>query len=394
MSKPAGMSQRDSAPALPRIALCEPKLGGNAQRYLAECLESGYVSSVGAFVEAFEAAFAERVQSRFAVACTSGTAALHLACRVAGVGPDDEVWVPTLTFIASANPILYERARPVLIDAEPETWNLDWALAVEEIERRARTGHKQPKSVIAVHLYGHPARLDELSQACEEHGILLIEDAAEALGAWYAEGRFAGRQVGTVGQLGCFSFNGNKIITAGGGGMVTTDDPQIARLLRHLSTQARLPGPEYRHDLVGYNYRLTNLAAALGLSQLELLDDHLGRKAAIAARYDRALSEIEGLTLPPRQPWARPSFWFYTLAVDPERAGVDRDGLGQALASAGIETRPAWTPLHLLAPYAGAPRLGGAAAEALFARGLSLPVSVGLSEEGVERVVDAVRGRR
>ncbi len=374
-----------------RVPLLEPSLGGNARRYLDECLTSGFVSSVGPFVRRFEEAFARQVGSRFAVACASGTAALHLACRLADLGPGDEAFVSTLTFIASANPILYQGATPVLVDSEAESWNLDPALVAAELERRARAGLRQPKAVIAVHVLGQPARLDELAGVCQRHGVFLIEDAAEALGARYRAGRFEGKQVGTVGPVGCYSFNGNKIITAGGGGMLATDDEGLARRARHLSTQARLPQLEYHHDEVGYNYRLTNVAAALGLSQLEQLDAFLAAKRAIAARYDAAFSGAVGVAPPPRTPWADSSHWLYTVTVE---AGGGRQALHEALRGRGIDSRPLWTPLHLQRPYAGAPRLGGAVSERLFARALSLPCSVGLGEAEQAEVIAAVIAAR
>src|SRR5215472_2129176 len=263
------------------IPLSVPRLTGNLRRYLDECIETNYVSSVGPFVTRFEKAFAEFVGSRFAVACVSGTAALHLAVRLLNVQPGDEVFVSTLTFVASVNAILYERGIPVLIDSERDSWNLDPALVVDEIKARARQGKPLPRAVEIVHLLGHPANMEPIVDVCLEYQIPIFEDAAEALGASYCTGRFAGNKVGTIGKIGCFSFNGNKIITAGGGGMLTTDDEELARRARHLTTQARLPGPEYWHDEIGYNYRLTNVAAAIGLSQLEQLPEFLDRKRAI-----------------------------------------------------------------------------------------------------------------
>jgi dTDP-4-amino-4,6-dideoxygalactose transaminase len=373
-----------------RIPLLEPCLGGNAEAYLRECLTSGWVSSVGPFVERFERAFAERVGARHAVACASGTAALHLACRVIDLRPGDEVFVSTLTFIASANPVRYQGATPVLVDSEPDSWNLDPDLVMEEIAHRAHHRRRQPRAVIAVHLLGHPARMAELAAECDRHGIVLIEDAAEALGASFRGGSLDGRQVGTVGRIGCFSFNGNKIITAGGGGMLVTEDPALARRARHLSTQARLPGPEYRHDEVGYNYRLTNVAAALGLSQLEQLPAFLTAKRSIAARYDAAFAAVRGLHPQVDAPWGHSSRWLYSLTVDAEQAGIDRVELQTALRSAGIESRPLWAPLHLQTPYRDVPRIGGAEAERLFEGGLSLPCSVGLAPADQDAVIAAV----
>jgi dTDP-4-amino-4,6-dideoxygalactose transaminase len=333
------------------------------------------------------------VGSRFAVACSSGTAAIHVALRLLGVGAGDDVLVSDLTFIASVNPIAYEGARPVLVDAEPATWNIDPGIVADELARRARAGRKQPKAVEVVHLLGHPADIEPIAEACYRHGVVLVEDAAEALGASYRGGRFAGKHVGTVGRIGCFSFNGNKIITTGGGGMMTTDDPALARRAKHLTTQARLPGAEYAHDEIGYNYRLTNLAAALGLSQLELLDDFVARKAAIAARYDAFIAETPGMTPPPRAAWASPTYWLYSARIDPAAYGADRTAVMERLRSSGIESRPIWSPIHRTEPYRGAERLGGDVADRLFAEALSLPSSVNLAPAAQERVIAALRQR-
>jgi dTDP-4-amino-4,6-dideoxygalactose transaminase len=370
-----------------RIGLSEPYLAGNARAYLEECLTTNFVSSVGPFVDRFERVFAEYVGSRYAIACASGTAAIHVAMRLAGVEAGDEVLVPTLTFVASVNPILYQGGTPVLVDAEPATWNADPALIVEELALRARTGRRQPKAVEVVHLLGHPADIAPVAAACERHGVTLIEDAAEALGARYVGGALDGRHVGTIGKIGCFSFNGNKIITSGAGGMITTDDEALARRAKHLTTQARLPGLEYRHDEVGYNYRLSNLSAALGLSQLELLPEILAKKQEIADRYQRGLARARGLAPPPHTSWAAPTFSLYTLDVDPKASGTDRSALMARLRERRIEARPIWSPVHTLPPYAGAPVLRGHVAEAVFAGALSLPSSAALTAAQQERVL-------
>jgi dTDP-4-amino-4,6-dideoxygalactose transaminase len=377
-----------------RIPLSEPCLGGNAQRYLEQCLETNFVSSVGPFVRRFESEFAGFVGARHAVACASGTAAIHVAMRVLGVTDADEVMAPTLTFIASVNPVLYERARPVLVDSERETWNLDPVLVAAELDRRSRAGQPLPRAVEVVHLFGQPARIDALAEACERHGVALLEDASEALGARYVTGRFAGRQVGTIGRLGCFSFNGNKIITTGGGGMIVTDDAALAERARHLTTQARIPGDEYWHDEVGYNYRLTNVAAALGVSQLEQLPRFLDRKREIAARYDAAFGAEEGLALPPDPAWCARSAWLYTVRVLPG-FGCDRPALLAHLRESAVESRAIWPPLHRMPVYAGVPLLGGGdVAVSLYEQAVSLPCSVGLTDAQQDRVIDAVRRAR
>lgn len=383
-------SSEPGAPA-GRIPLAEPLIGGNAAAYLAECLDSNFVSSVGPFVSRFEVAFAEAVGARHAVACASGTAAIHLALLVLDVGPGDEVFLPSLTFVASANPIRYVGATPVLVDSEATTYNGDPTIVVEELDRRARLRLRQPAAIEVVHLVGHPVQLESVIEAATRHGIPVIEDASEALGASYSGGPLDGRQVGTIARLGCFSFNGNKLITTGGGGMLVTDDEALARRARHLSTQARLPQRAYDHDEVGYNYRLSNLSAALGLAQLETMPDLLAGKRANAADYDRAIVGLPGLRPAPRTTWADPSFWLYTAALDPARTDVTRDALIEALGRDAIEARPIWTPLHMTRLYADAPRLGGAVAEAIFESAVSLPSSAGLEEADRARVTDSLR---
>ena len=372
-----------------RIPLAEPSIGGNAASYLIECLETNFVSSVGPFVGRFEAAFAAAVGTRFAVACSSGTAAIHLALRVLGVGPGDDVLVPSLTFVASVNPITYVGATPVLVDSEAATYNIDAALVVDELERRARLGLAQPGAIEVVHLVGHPADIEPVIEAAARHGIPVIEDASEALGASWTTGPYAGAHVGTVGRIGCFSFNGNKLITTGGGGMLVTDDEALANRARHLSTQARLPGIAYDHDEVGYNYRLTNVAAALGVAQLEELPRLLSGRREVAAGYDAAIS-ARGLPLipAPRASWAAPSYWLYTARLDPERAPLTRDELLAGLDAAGVDARPLWTPLHLTRLYADAVRIGGDVARDIVAVAVSLPSSSSLSPGRQQRVID------
>jgi dTDP-4-amino-4,6-dideoxygalactose transaminase len=376
------------------IPLCEPCIGGNARRYLDECVETNFVSSVGPFVERFEREFASYVGAKYAVACASGTAAIHVALRLLNLHDGAEIIVPTLTFIASANPVFYERGRILLVDAESETWNLDPQLVADELDRRAQARAPLPSAVEVVHVLGHPAQLEPIAAACARHGVPIIEDASEALGARWATGRFSGRHVGTVGTIGCYSFNGNKIITTGGGGMITTDDEALARRAKHLTTQARVPGPEYRHDEVGYNYRLTNLAAALGVAQLEQLDQFIARKREIAGRYDAAFADIPGIQCPPRHPGMASTVWLYSILVDAARFGCTRQQLFEQLGRAGIQSRPIWSPLHTMPMFQQSLRLGGNVADLLFSQGLSLPCSVSLSEADQSRVIDAVLSAR
>jgi dTDP-4-amino-4,6-dideoxygalactose transaminase len=363
------------------IPLAEPYLAGNEGAYLEECLRTNYVSSVGPFVQRFEREFAAYVGAAHAVACSSGTAALHVALRVVGVGPEDEVFVPTFTFIASANAVTYLGARPTLVDSERATWNIDPALVVEEVERRIHDGRPLPKAIEVVHVLGHPANIEPLVRICADH-------AAEALGARYRGGPLDGRHVGTVGRVGCFSFNGNKVMTTGGGGMLVTDDPELAGRARHLTTQARLPGPVYQHDEIGYNYRLSNLAAALGVAQLEQLPAFLDAKRRIAAGYDEALGDQELIALPPRTNWADPSFWLYSIRL--RDAGLAHDVLDR-LSANRIGARPVWMPLHLMDPYRHVPLLGdGLVATSIAETGVSLPSSVQLDHDDQSRVIAAL----
>ncbi len=370
------------------IPLAVPSLTGREAEYLQECVASGFVSSVGPFVTRFEETFATRVGAAHAVACASGTAALHLAMVTLGVGPGDTVAVSDLTFVASANAVHYTGAQPVLVDSEPRTWNLDSALLHDWCVAEAAAGRPLPAAIEAVHVLGQPADVEPLLALRDRFGIPLVEDAAEALGAGYREGPVAGHQVGTVGALGCFSFNGNKIITAGGGGMVVTDDEDQARRVRHLSTQAKLPGLGYHHDEVGFNHRMTNLSAAVGLAQLEQLDAFLARKRAIAATYDAALADLAEVTLPPRVGWADPSSWLYSILLPDQGT---RDRVLTALVDDGIGARPLWAPVSSHRPYRDAPRVGGEVARDLADRGLSLPCSVTISDDELAIVVAAVR---
>ncbi len=310
--------------ALPEIPLAVPSLGGNAARYLNQCLADNQVSSVGPFVERFEREFAAAVGTRHAVACASGTAALHVALQLAGARPGALVAVPAFTFIASAIAIACTGAQPWLVDSGPRT-------------------------------------------------------------ASYREGSLAGRQVGTIGDLGCFSFNGNKVMTTGGGGMIVTDDASLAARAHHLTTQAKVPGPGYVHDEVGYNYRLSNLAAALGVAQLERLPELLAAKRAVAQRYRCALEPL-GLTPAPHATWADPTFWLYSPLLPAGGPGAGE--VAARLQAEGVQARRLWPPLHHQAPYRDAPLLGGRVSEALYRSGLSLPSSADLHAPDQQRVVD------
>ncbi|MEW1955048.1 DegT/DnrJ/EryC1/StrS family aminotransferase [Terrabacter sp. NPDC080008] len=371
------------------IPLAVPNIGELERRYVLEAVKSGFVSSVGPFVSEFERRFAEQVGAKHAIACSSGTAAIHVGLILLGVGRDDEVVCSDFTFVGSVNPIAYLGARPVLVDSETRTWNLDPALLAADLDRRALAGQTQPKVVEIVHVLGQPADMEPLVDACERHGIPVLEDAAESLGATWTTGRYAGRHTGTVGRIGCFSFNGNKIATTGGGGMIVTDDDDLAARARHLTTQAKVPDVGYLHDEVGYNYRLTNLAAGLGLAQLERLEEFVAAKHRIAGRYDAAFADLP-LVLPPRVEGMDATYWLYSVLV-PEADGRGRDDFLAHLQAAGVGARALWRPLHAQPPFLSAPVLGGAVGDGLFARGLSLPCATDLTEADQHRVITAVR---
>lgn len=362
----------------PRIPLSTPVFGGREIEYLQECIETGWVAAGGPFVRKFEDAFAARHGLERAVATNSGTAALHLALRALGIGAGDEVIVPALTFVASANPIRYVGATPVFADVEPDTYTLDPA----EVERLVT---ERTRAVMVVHLYGHPADMDAVNDAARRHGLAVIEDATEALGSAYR-----GEPCGLLGQIGCFSFNGNKIMTTGGGGMVLTRDDDLLERVRYLSLQAREPGTrEYVHGDVGFNYAISNLHAAVGLAQLERLDLFLSAKRAIAARYRERLADVPGFRVCAEAEWAHSNFWLPSVLVQDE-LGRDRVAVMADLLSLGIDTRPFFTPLHMLKPYQHVERLP--VAEDLHARGISLPASVDLKPDDQDRVLDALAG--
>lgn len=380
-----------SAPGAPgpagAIPLATPNLGAAEREAVLAALDSGFVSSVGPDVTQFEQEFAALVGSRHAVSTASGTAALHVALRLAGVGPGDEVFVSDFTFIGSANPVAYLGAEVVLVDSEPGSWNMDPDLVEAELERRARTGEAMPRAIELVHVLGQPADAHRIVEIARRHGVVVVEDAAESLGAGWVDGEGSTSSTGTVGSLGAFSFNGNKIVTAGGGGMIVTDDDDLAQRAKHLTTQAKVPDVGYLHDEVGYNYRLTNLAAALGLAQLRRLDEFVAAKRRIAARYDTALADLP-LTLAPKVAGTGSTYWLYSLLAEDH---ATRDDLLEHLSRHGVGARALWRPLHQQPPFSHSRTLGGPVATSLFDRGLSLPCSTDLSDGDHDRVVAAVR---
>ena len=370
-----------------RIYLSPPDVGSAERTYVQEAFDGNWVAPIGPNLEAFEREFAAKVGSPNAVALASGTAALHLALRLSGVRAGDEVICSTLTFVASAAPITYLGARPVFVDSDEASWNADPALVAELIERKARAG-AAPRAAIIAHLYGQAADIDPIATVCARHGVALIEDAAEALGATYK-----GKAPGSLGRFGIHSFNGNKIITTSGGGMLVTPDATLAASARHLATQARDPAPHYEHTTLGYNYRLSNVCAGIGRGQLEGLDGKVARRRAHFAAYAEAFRDLPGVVMQPEAPWGMSTRWLSCLTLDPAIAGTDRERIRLALDKADIESRPIWKPMHLQPVFRDAEYLGPAkVSDRIFERGLCLPSGSGMAAAERERVIEVVRG--
>ena len=355
------------------IPVYRPSIGEREKRYVAEAMESGWISSRGAFLDRFEKDFAAYIGCRQGVAAANGTVALHLAFAALGIGPGDEVIVPTFTYVASVNAIAYTGATPVFVDSEPQYWNMDPALVEAAITPRTR-------AIEVVHLYGHPADLDPILDIAARHNLAVVEDAAECHGATYK-----GRKVGSIGTIGSFSFFGNKIITTGEGGMLVTGDDELAERARRLRGQGVSPTRTYCHEIVGFNYRMTNIAAAIGCAQLERVEETLAAKRAIAGWYRAGLEGIEGVIVQTEAPWATSVYWMNSILVDP---GL-RDPLRTELAVQGIETRPFFYPAHTLPMYSSEVRFP--VAERLGASGINLPSFAELQEEQVAAVCAAVR---
>jgi perosamine synthetase len=376
------------------IPLSEPNLQGREWEYVKECLDSGWVSSAGDYVDRFEKMTTEYLSVKYAVATVNGTAALHTALMAAGVRADDEVLVSTLAFIAPANAIRYCGAWPVFIDADRATWQIDPGKVIDFLKYRCHwingelhnkaTG-RRIRAILPVHILGHPVDMDPILSAARKYGLKVIEDAAESLGATYK-----GKKAGRFGDIACLSFNGNKIITCGGGGMLVTNNKRLAERARYLTTQAKDDPVEYIHREKGYNYRLTNLQAALGCAQLEQLEDHIAAKRRIAATYRKGLETVPGIEAMPEAGWAFSTQWLYTALVKQRQYGLTRKQLMAALLERGIQTRPLWQPLHKSRAHRDCQAYQCGAAEALNRSALSLPCSVGLSEEDQGRVIEAV----
>lgn len=373
------------------IALSEPEISGNEWKYIKECLDTGWVSSAGSYVSRFEEMVADYTGAKHAVAAVNGTSALHISLLTCNVKPDDEVIVPTLTFIAPVNTVRYCNAAPVFMDCDPNTLCMDVQKTSDFISRKCeqkRDGYtynketgRRVKAVIPVHIFGHPVDMNPLLEVCKKNNIDVIEDATESLGSEYK-----GASTGSFGRIGCFSFNGNKIITTGGGGMIVTSDEDIAKRARHLTTQAKKDPFEYDHDEIGYNYRLTNIQAAMGVAQMERIDEFVETKRKNASIYRELLSDINGIRFLWEMPWAKSNFWFYTIKAPKEH----RMPLMKHLLSKDIQVRPVWKLIHTLPMYKEHQAYEIQNAIQIYETSLNLPCSVGLKKNQIEFVSENI----
>ncbi|MFQ6128957.1 MAG: DegT/DnrJ/EryC1/StrS family aminotransferase [Thermoplasmata archaeon] len=360
------------------ISIAEPTLGEKELEYVVDCIKSNWISSKGRYVQRFENLFAEYCGRSDGIATSSGTTALHLALESLGIGKGDEVIVPTLTFIATANSVSYTAARPVFVDSHPDYWCMDPRRIEEKLT-------KNTKAIIPVHLYGHPCDMKPILDLAEDNSLFVVEDAAEAHGA-----ESKGRKVGSFGDVSCFSFYGNKIITTGEGGMCLTDDASLARTMRKLRDHGMDTERKYWHETIGFNYRMTNLQAAIGVAQVEKLDIFLGARRRNARLYASFLGKVEGVVLQPEMPWAKNSFWNYSILLR-ESYGMGREELSKILEKNQIETRPLFHPVHLMPPYLDGDRFP--VAESLSKRGISLPNGPSVEKEDIESICRIVRRR-
>jgi dTDP-4-amino-4,6-dideoxygalactose transaminase len=372
-----------------RLYLSPPHIDGDEQRLVADAFSSNWIAPLGPHVDAFEREAASYCRVGHAAALSSGTAALHLALLTIGITTGDRVWVQSFTFAASANPVIYCGAEPVFVDSERVTWNMDPALLAQGLDDAARQG-TLPKAVVAVHLYGQCADMEPLEAACARHGVILIEDAAEAVGS-----RYRGRPAGGLARLSLLSFNGNKIITSGGGGMLLSDDAGLIQRARFLATQARDPAPHYQHSVVGYNYRLSNVLAGIGRGQLARIEAKVSSRRAIFEKYRALLADLPGLTFMPEECFghedSRSNRWLTAMTIEPAVAGTDRESVRRALEEVDIESRPLWKPLHLQPVFSNCRVLGGRVCEGLFETGLCLPSGSAMTDSDIARVASVIR---
>lgn len=368
-----------------RLFLSPPHMSGIELDFIKEAYDSNWIAPLGPMVDAFESEFAQAIGAKYALALSSGTAAIHLALILAGVKQGDEVLVSTLTFSASANPIVYQGGKPVFIDSEKESWNIDPELVCDTIIKKVQKG-KKPKAVVVVDLYGQPANLGPILYICQQYEIPVIEDAAEALGATYD-----GKSVGTFGLFGVFSFNGNKIITTSGGGMLVSERKDLIDHARKLSTQARDPAPHYEHSEIGYNYRMSNVLAAIGRGQLRVLKERIEKRRYIFEKYKELLEEVPGISFQPEAPWGRSNRWLTCILVDEKEFGATREDVRLALEAENIEARPIWKPMHKQPVFKDCERVGGTVAEEIFRKGLCLPSGSAMTDKDIELVAGVIK---
>jgi dTDP-4-amino-4,6-dideoxygalactose transaminase len=369
----------------PRIFLSSPHMGSDELLLVQDAFATNWIAPLGPHVDAFEAEFALKTGAAHSAALSSGTAALHLAMRWLNLQPGDDVLCSSLTFSATVNPVLYERATPVFVDSDATTWNMSPPLLAEAIIDSIRRG-KKPKAVILVHLYGQSADIDPIAAICAEHQIPLIEDAAEALGATYKD-----RTPGTAGLCGIYSFNGNKIITTSAGGMLVANDRALIDKARFWATQARDPAPHYQHSEVGFNYRMSNVLAAIGRGQLRVLADRVDARRLNCTYYQAALKDLPGLEFMPEADYGRSTRWLTCITIDPKIAGTNREQVRLAMERENIEARPVWKPMHLQPIFKDCKVYGGAVSEVLFDHGLCLPSGSNLSAADLDRIIDVIR---
>lgn len=379
---------RDDSILPKRIFLSPPHMGGEEIRFVQEAFESNYIAPLGPHVDAFEREFCNITGIANALALSSGTAAMHLALRILGVGPGDEVVASTLTFIGSVSPIIFQGATPVFIDADRSTWNMDTELLKEELNKCSLRG-KLPKAVVPTDLYGQCADLDQIIEICEPYGIPVVVDAAESLGA-----KYKGRSSGKGAVLAVFSFNGNKIITTSGGGMLVSDNKDLIDKARYLSQQAREPLPHYEHVEIGYNYRMSNILAAIGRGQLRVLDERVRRKREISVRYQELLADLPGIEFMPEARYGNANRWLTVIIVNEEDFGADREVVRLELEKHNIESRPVWKPMHLQSVFKGSRIRGGSISENLFERGLCLPSGTQMADEDIRRITAIIHNMR
>lgn len=367
------------------IPLSVPYMTGDEWKFVKECFDTNWVSTAGFYVDKFAENFAKYLGSNFAVPVASGTAALHLALKVLGVNSDDKVLVSSLTFIASVNPICYCGAEPVFVDSEISTFNMDPAKTIAKI--KAMT--KKPRAIIIPHIFGHTTNMDPILDVCKQYGVKIIEDASEALGT-----KHTGEYAGTFGDIGCFSFNGNKLITTGGGGMLVTNCKEWADKAKYYSTQAKDDAIQHIHHEIGYNYRLTNIQAAMGVAQLKHIDEFIMKKKKIAQIYRQGLSDIPGLTLNPELDWCDNSFWLYSILIEAKEFGMDSKQFYRKLIEQNIQSRPFFKPIHTMPMFQKCDSTDLSGANWLWERGVNIPSSVGLTDQELDRVIQTIRRLR